>query len=224
MKKLIFVLAILCCACKNEWAPESTFEENEDVVFQSNCPNSFVGESLKRNSITIYIPDKSFEKKLERFDSDHAINGEILYSDGLEIDSLHLVGNGSPIGHGDYVTNVEGIQYFVNLKVLRLIFERTDLLDLRHNKDLEFLEFEAYIGGGGSSPQCKLLVIDGLEKLKEIRLVNTLMTSLNLRENPEVEKLDVEGNDFLKYIYITSPEMIKKTWKKPVGAKYVVCL
>ena len=217
----IFFLA----ACQKKDTTTEPIKEDKNIVTQSNCPIFLDGEFSYPEGVSVIIKDSNFESLFRlSFDSDTTINGLMLASDVLKIDSLVTRGFGThPIYEKQNIKNMNGIRYFKNLKLLKCMGHSIDTLDLRFNKKLEELQITGFSSPGGwASSQGKVLMLGKNDNLKKIHL-STLLTELDLRGTPNLKELDVQNSYDLKYIYISNANAVQKDWKKPASTVYVVC-
>ena len=199
---------------------------NKDIITKIDCPQAFTTNPPNWSLETIYIPDPNFERFLSKFDSDKKVNGKISMADALKIDSVQLFGAGDvELDRKANVNNLQGIEYFKNLKYLNCIGTEIDVLDLRFNTKLEVLQFFGFSSGAGRSySQGKVIVLGENEYLKKISFGGTFFSELDLRGIKNLNTLDVTGNYYtLKTIYISNPNAIKTTWQKPNACVYAVC-
>lgn len=228
MNKLPFLIliGIVFGACEKKSSPEESI--NTDIIFSSNCPSLAETVVLDSEIEFITIPDKNFEASLSQYDSDNKVNGRILKTDANKIDTLLLMFQGGYQYREWTAKSLKGIENFQNLKFFNCNNQDIDTLDLRSNKNLEYLQFEGISSGGGEIPQGKALLLGENSHLKYIKFSSTRFPQIDLRGTPNVEILDVQGNinsGFSPpvYIYINNATDIKPNWKKSDYAKYVVC-
>ncbi len=161
---------------------------------------SFLGKA----QVTL-VPDSDFEKALIYWgiDTTGILNGQLLTTDAQCVVNLDL--NAVPLGHGGYVTDLTGIEDFINLehfracynnigsinlstliklKSLYFISNNITSIDLSANTDLEKL----VIGNGamdfGPFNKIKTLNLSNNKKIKHIEAYNMVnLEFINLRNN-----------------------------------------
>ncbi len=113
----------------------------------------------------IAIPDVSFETKLieQGIDSDGIVNQKILKTDAEEVIRLDL----NLTANFGEITDLTGIEGFVNLKLLSAGNQKLESIDLSHN-----------------------ILLD------TIYLIGNYMTSIDLSKNINLIFVDIQSNDF----------------------------
>lgn len=150
------------------------------------------------------IPDAQFETKLIDLgiDSDGIINQQLLKSDALGVTSLNL-----NTSNDDFITDLTGIEGFINLKKLHATGNNLTTIDLRFNKQLDTLVLAGnYLKNIDLSNNTKLIkldldvnelsVITGLKNatnLKSLSLYYNSLETLSI-DNPNLETLNVRDN------------------------------
>ncbi|TDQ27467.1 leucine-rich repeat domain-containing protein [Tenacibaculum caenipelagi] len=150
------------------------------------------------------IPDAQFETKLINLDidSDGIVNQQLLKSDALGVTSLNL-----NTSNDDIITDLTGIEGFINLKRLHATGNNLTTIDLRLNKQLDTL-----VLAGNSlknidlSNNTKLIKLD--LDVNELSIITGLKNATNLKwlslyynsletlsiDNPNLETLNVRDN------------------------------
>ncbi len=175
-----------------------------------------------QNELYLNIPDQVFETMLidQGIDSDGEVNQQMLKTDaeGIEVLDLSFSGKGT-------ITDLSGIEGFVNLKKLAVVQHELEQIDLASNTELDTL----YLMGNyltsidvGNNPNLILLdlkvnslkSITGLSKanqLKDLRLsfnsfqeisINNPSLENLLMSHNELTSLDIEGALSLKNILL----------------------
>lgn len=141
-------------------------------------------DDVDANSIVL-IPDEFFERNLIKYDSDKQINGQILYKDIKDIDTLKF------INAGECPKTLSGIEHFANLKYLQVYSVVMPTLDLSHNTSLRYVDCSgAYIAVAGG--------------------MYRVLKTLNLGDNKVIETL-ITDYTYLKNFPISQYPTIKKT-------------
>lgn len=128
---------------------------------------------------TTPIPDSSFEQALIDYNIDtNGLNGNILNSDAENVITLNIFSKN--------ITDLTGIEAFVNLKNLYCYFNNVEQLDLQYNLDLEVLDIE--------NNSLANLNISSNTDLKELYVSNNVLTSLDVSNNVNLEVLSCNLN------------------------------
>lgn len=159
MKNISFYIILLfCLSCKKN---DEIYDDNKIIM----------------------IPDEFFERSLSKYDSDKQINGQILYSDIKNIDTLKFVNSGqAPL-------TLSGIEYFTNLKFLQVYTVRMTTLDLSHNTSIRYLDCSGdnVPAVGGILRSLKVLNL-GNNKVIETLITNyTYLKSFSIKEYPTIK-------------------------------------
>lgn len=126
------------------------------------------------------IPDPSFEQALIDYNIDtNGLNGNILNSDAEAIETLNIFNKN--------ITNLTGIEAFVNLKYLYCYFNNVEILNLENNLQLEVLDIE--------NNSIQNIDISNNVHLKEIYLSNNLLEELDVSNNLDLEVLACSLNN-----------------------------
>jgi hypothetical protein len=141
------------------------------------------------------IPDEQFEKVLidQGFDSDQVINGQMSYADAKKITEITInLLNGY---------NLKGIEDFVNLKSLFIRGGGTASIGLNSNNSLTDLTLD------GTHIE-NFLVLPLESSLKNLRIYNTSLKVLDLRESVELDTLIYSGSQ-LQNLNINDSEKLR---------------
>lgn len=127
------------------------------------------------------IPDPNFEQALIDLGHDDFIDGQVLTSSLSGLDSLILDGN-------YLITNLDGIQDFLDLQTL--IYNDGDLttLDLSNNINLKTIRL--------SDNSLSSININGLNSIDTLVLTSNQLTSIQLNTNSSIEYLSLGFNLF----------------------------
>lgn len=140
---------------------------------------------LLYNSIlaqTTSIPDPSFEQALIDYNIDtNGLNGNILNSDAESIVNLNIFSKN--------ITDLTGIEAFINLKYLYCYYNNVSTLDLQNNLDLEVLDIE-------NNSLTSLNITENIN-LKELYVSNNQLNSLDVSNNIELEVLSCNLNELI---------------------------
>ena len=146
-----------------------------------SSPNNWIikGDSKNCNGITL-IYDTNFEQYLidEKIDSDKTINGQVLTSDIENVTQLIIKDKN--------ISNLTGIQDFINLVELDATNNQLSTIDLSKNLFLEKL----YIANN----QLSVIDVSKNTKLKNLDVGKNSLTSLNVYELLNLETLSCYKN------------------------------
>lgn len=94
------------------------------------------------------------------------------------------------------ITNIEGIEFFVNLEDLDLCYENLGSVDLSQNSNLKNLYFR----------DCEIASLDlsQLINLEILRLFEVIIPSVNLETNPNLQRISITDNPLLTTIDISN--------------------
>ena len=158
-----------------------------------NIPNHSFFSDYCSNYYT-YIPDVIFEQNLINKGYDYNIDGQVLTANIINIDSLDVSFNPNSSIYPDVISDLTGIEDFVNLTYLNcrggaslfgIFFGELSNLDLSQNINLQYLDI-------------------GFNKLSNLDLSqNTSLTYLNCFDN-ELSSLDLSQNILLKELDCSS--------------------
>lgn len=128
----------------------------------------------------VNIPDNNFLTALRNSLVDSNNDGLIQSSEAKQVTVLSVNENS--------ITNLAGIEAFVNLKSLNCSSNQLNSIDISQNKELEYLD-------------CSFNVIETLDisqnvKLKYLDCVVNSIISLDLSQNTELTELDISFNKF----------------------------
>lgn len=140
-----------------------------------------------------------FEKELLRqgIDRSGKQDKKVRYGDVKDIDSLDLKLS-FPVG------KVNGIEYFTNLKWLRMEGSQTDSLDLSKNLKLEYLYCQTGVSIAGVPARLTYLNVNNCVQLHYLNCYNNLLTSVDLSQNPALKVLNLGLNPGLKQIDLSA--------------------
>ncbi len=148
------------------------------------CSKSDSDEHLEANSYT-NIPDQNFESRLIELgiDLDGKINQRVLTSDIVNVSVLVLDSNG--------ISDLTGIENFVNLKILDARNNGLTCLNLRQNIMLE----ELCCSDNGLTS----IDISNNTKLKTIGFNGNKLTSIDISNSPELNGLWLNENNLTTF-------------------------
>ncbi|BDS13654.1 leucine-rich repeat domain-containing protein [Aureispira anguillae] len=158
----------------------------------------------KSNAQTTAIPDAIFEQRLINLgiDSDGLINGLILDSDALTVTNLYVAGFG--------ITDLTGIEAFLNLDTLNCKLNAIDSLDLTHNTALKYLDCSQNSMKHLNVSNLPLLayvdcdnngLVNGVDLtndslLTSLSCFNSGLSTLDVRTNILLRRLECSNNTF----------------------------
>lgn len=139
------------------------------------------------------IPDTSFEKILieKGIDSDGIINQQMLKSDAEKVTTLSL--------YGANINTLDGIEAFVNLKVLNADVNNLTTLDLSNNVLLDTISLTSN----------RLTKVEGLEKAKNLTWLSlswNYFTDFTL-DNDNVKNFLIDHNDLTSLEIANAPKL-----------------
>ena len=151
---------------------------------------------------TTPIPDQSFEQALIDYNIDtNGLNGNILNSDAESVITLNIFSKN--------ITDLTGIEAFVNLKYLYCYFNNVQALDLQYNLQLEVLDIE--------NNSLTSLNIAQNSELKELYVSNNILSNLDVSNNFNLEvlscnlnnltQLDISNNLYLSVLWCYSNDL-----------------
>lgn len=142
------------------------------------------------------IPDSSFEQVLIDFNIDtNGLNGSILNSDAEAVETLNIFNKN--------ITDLTGIEAFVNLKHLYCYFNNVESLNLEGNTLLETLDIE--------NNSISELNISQNVNLKQIYIGNNLLNELDVSNNTNLEVLSCSLNN-ISELDITNNMSLEVLW------------
>lgn len=155
----------------------------------------------------VAIPDPIFEKYLAAFDSDSTINGQILYEDIKDIESLYIsAGTTNPFGGARdtsmSASSLSGIEHFTNLKFLTVETSKISVLDLIQNKNLEYVDCSGYYKSQIYYRGLKELKIFASDKLKTLVCNYTLLEDLEVEGFSNLERLSFMNSEKLRDVKV----------------------
>ena len=129
---------------------------------------------------TTPILDANFEQALIDYNIDtNGLNGNILNSDAENVVTLNIFSKN--------ITDLTGIEAFVNLKYLYCYYNNVESLDLQYNLELETLDIE-------NNSLANLDVSQNLN-LKELYISNNLLNAIDVSNNLDLEVLSCSLNN-----------------------------
>ncbi|WP_104734195.1 T9SS type A sorting domain-containing protein [Hanstruepera ponticola] len=158
--------------------------------------------SISINAQIVNIPDANFKAALIAVGVDTNNDGEIQVSEAEEVTTLNIGGFG--------ITNLAGIENFINLLILSCYNNEIQNLDLSENEFLERLSIDNnQLTSIDLSPLVNLQYLYcSNNQLTEIDLSNNLfLRSLQVDTN-DLTELDVSGNFNLNYLQCNSNLML----------------
>lgn len=142
------------------------------------------------------IPDSSFEQVLIDFNIDtNGLNGNILNSDAEAVETLNIFNKN--------ITNLTGIEAFVNLKHLYCYFNNVESLNLDGNILLETLDIE--------NNSISELNISQNVNLNQIYIGNNLLNELDVSNNTNLKVLSCSLNN-LSELDVTNNMNLEVLW------------
>ena len=162
------------------------------------------------------VPDKTFrEYLLKQFDKDG--NGVLTPAERYAVTEIDV--------ENKYISNLSGIQFFPNLKVLNCGHNRLTKLDVRENTVLQ--ELVCW------ENQLTSLDVSQNTALQELACFENQLTSLDVRQNPALQKLscwdnrltslDVSKNTELTYLKCSYNRMTELDVSKNTELTYLDC-
>ncbi|MBK8855102.1 MAG: leucine-rich repeat domain-containing protein [Saprospiraceae bacterium] len=161
---------------------------------------SYVG-----NSQNINFPDPIFKLKLTTtncvdldgdaggdVDADSDDDGEISFSEAAEIKRLIL--------ENQYISSVEGVEFFTNLEYLWIPFNQLNSLQISSLEKLEVLSCQ--------HNQIRTLELISLPKLKYLYCTHNRISIIKLEDLPELEWLDCSNNEITEVDLSTFSELV----------------
>ena len=161
---------------------------SDDSVWSSVNLNNIPSHSFFSNYCPNYytqIPDRIFEQNLIDKGYDFKINGQVLTMNIINIDSLSLNTYGI-FSSIERISNLKGIQDFINLTYLNCVGNELDSLDLSYNPNLTYLDCS-----GVSFHNSSLSALNVSQ--------NNALTYLNCHFN-QLDTLDLSQNNALTYL------------------------
>ena len=122
------------------------------------------------------VPDETFRKYLEQFDKDG--NGVLTPAERYAVTEIDV--------ENKYISNLSGIQFFPNLKVLNCSHNRLTKLDVSENTVLQ--ELVCW------ENQLTSLDVSQNTALQELACFENQLTSLDVSQNPALQKLSCWDN------------------------------
>lgn len=160
------------------------------------------------DGLVVSIPDPVFEGALAAYDSDKTINGQILYNDIKDIESLiirssrnHTMSSG-PKDTTMSARDLTGIGYFTNLKYLTVDTSRMPALDLTQNKNLEHLDCSGFYMTEAYHRSLKELKLSPGNKLKTLVCDYTWLEELPVEGFPNLERLSFMTSEKLMNVKV----------------------
>ncbi len=148
------------------------------------------------------IPDSIFEQRLINFGYDTIHDGQVLTSNIVNIDSLHLVppnGGWFPFpAYSSQISDLTGIEDFLGLTYLNCSRNRIVNLDLSQNTALQFLDCSGWYNSMGQFIAGTLLNLELSQNSALTHLIcpyNKLL-NLDLSQNTSLSYLDCSFNKF----------------------------
>lgn len=193
-------------------------EPNEDIGNVDDQENGEGPEGedgpAEGDDRVISIPDPVFEKALAAYDSDKTINGQVLYGDIKNIDSLFIRSmNINPFGGTRDTTmsasNLTGIEHFTNLRSLTVDTAKMPELDLTGNTKLEYLDCSGYYKSEVYYRSLKKLTLPPSDRLKTLFCNYTWLEELPVEGFPNLEHLSFMTSEKLKGVKVDkNPNLI----------------
>ena len=151
-----------------------------------SCSNNNSEDSIE--AIYITIPDQIFEEKLIALgiDSDGIVNEKVLKTDVENIDRLDVSNSGINV-----ITNLEGIEAFVNLKRLYASGNELTTIDLSNNSLLDTIHL-------GFNNLTSIKGLDEAKELKWLSLSGNLFTEFTI-ENESIQNILMSHNELVSF-------------------------
>ena len=144
------------------------------------------------------IPDSIFEQKLINLGYDNTHDGQVLTANIVNIDSLNLDGGsgglfGSPTNQ---ISDLTGIEDFINLVYLNCSRNSITSLDLTQNISLTYLECSGWYSGFVQRVMGKISNLNLSQNTYLTNLICPLnkLTSINLSQNTSLIELNCANN------------------------------
>lgn len=142
------------------------------------------------------IPDSTFEQALIDYNIDtNGLNGNILNSDAEGVETLNIFNKN--------ITDLTGIEAFINLKHLYCYFNNVESLNLEGNLLLETLDIE-------NNSISNLNISQNLN-LKEIYISNNLLDEIDVSHNINLEVLSCSLNN-ISELDVTNNMSLEVLW------------
>ncbi|MCM8567755.1 T9SS type A sorting domain-containing protein [Gramella jeungdoensis] len=147
---------------------------NPGIVFSADCTNL----------PTVYIPDANFEQALieQGIDSDGIINQRILEVDAAVTTWLELSNSGN--GYG--ISDLTGIEAFVNLNGINCNNNQISNLDFSSNPKLQYIY--------ANESEIQTINVSNNPELVNLHLYNNQISELDLSNNIQLKELIVQTN------------------------------
>lgn len=183
MKKYILFLTLLSSFAN---AQNITFS---DVNFKTKLLNANSNNTIAKNLTGNY------------FKIDSNSDNEISLTEALQVGDLNL---NLPLGSTDIINNIDGIENFTNIKILKCNYNNISQVNITNLLLLE--EFHLH------DNQLTTIDVSNLVNLKKLFIRNNLLTNITFLNNNVLESLWLDNNNLgnidlsalstLKYVYV----------------------
>lgn len=154
------------------------FDEDGVIDIVDKCPNTAIGEEVNDIGCSVsqkyYVPDENFEKKLIELGYDNILDGYVPEEQIGNIEELNISGLN--------ISDLTGIENFINLRILDCSGNLLTSLDLSNNTSLTNLNC--------SGNPLSSLDLSNNTSLTGLNCSRNALTSLDLSNNPNIETLN----------------------------------
>ena len=144
------------------------------------------------------IPDSMFEQKLINLGYDNIHDGQVLTANIVNVDSLNLdAGSGGLFGSPtNQISDLTGIEDFINLVYLNCSRNSITSLDLTQNTSLTYLDCSGWYSGFVQSVEGKISNLNLSQNTALTNLICPLnkLTNINLSQNTSLLELNCANN------------------------------
>ncbi len=157
----------------------------------------FISLSTYTQAQTTAIPDTLFEQRLIALgiDSDGLVNGQILNIDAASVATLDI--------HGRAITDLTGIDAFINLDTLLCAGNRLTSLDVSSNIALKYLDC-GYNNSGSSTSSFSSLNVSNNANLEYLSCISNSLTSLDVSSCTALKFLLCDNNQLSSLTFINN--------------------
>ena len=174
----------------------------DDSVWASSNWTNIPGQSFFSNFCSDYytdIPDLVFEQNLINLGYDLVIDGKVLTSSIVGIDSLSLEPIGGIPWTAQRISNLKGIEDFINLSYLNCPWLDLDSLDLSQNLNLKYLSCS---GLPWAQQTLSNINLSQNNDLTHLILNYSQVDTIDLSQNPNLTYLECPQNQ-LRYLDVS---------------------
>ncbi|WP_053971529.1 T9SS type A sorting domain-containing protein [Mangrovimonas sp. ST2L15] len=168
----------------------------------------FVLFSLSVQSQIINFPDQTFKDQLLAANIDTNNDGEIQVSEAQEVTSLSVSGYYDV--YGSTLTDITGIEYFVNLTHLICSPHEISSVDLSQNTALIHVDFSEPLSSALDAASLNEINVSGCSDLEYLNLNGNNLQAIDLSQNSNLTELGINYND-LTFLDISST-LVENVW------------